>query len=157
VSLFVATTQNGPRHFPSLCVLQLHLHVAITRRSNCRSLGPAIEQRAVGNRRSLNRKVLLLLATFRAVKCLFSHNNWTTGLSHSITPPSLPRPPLSVLQRVIVQIFSLKSPALAVGPFCAVHLQRQPQPAVFTVMSVCLCLSVSVYLVNYFAFTATVA
>ena len=116
---------------------RLHLLVAITRRSNCRSLGPAKEQRAVGNRRSLNGKVLSLLAIFWAMKVCFPTIPW---LSHTTTPASLPRPPLCVLQRIILQIFCLKSPALAVGPFCAVHLQLQPQPAVFMVLSVCLSL-----------------
>jgi hypothetical protein len=58
---------------------RLHLHVAVTRRSNYGNLRPAIDHRAVGNRRSLNRKALLLLANFRAVKYLSSHNNWTAS------------------------------------------------------------------------------
>ena len=87
----------------------LHLHIPITRRSNFRSLGPAIKQRAVGNRRSLKRKVLLRFAAFRAVKSLFSHNNWTVSHNSSPFPSSLPTlsPSKGYLTDILPEISSI--------------------------------------------------
>jgi len=132
---------------------RLHLHVAVTRRSNCRSLGPAIEQRAVGNRRSLNTKVLLLLATFRAVKCLFSHNNWTVSPHYYrfASSPSSLCPSKGYLTNIL--------PEICIGGrsvLCCSFANAAPASCIHGYVCLSVCMSVSVYLVNYFSFTATV-
>ena len=126
---------------------RLHLHVAITRRSNCRSLGPATEQSAVGNRRSLNRKALLLLAMFCAAKCLFSHNNW--AVSHYYSPfvsfPSSLCPSKGYLTNILPEISCIGGRSVLCCSFATAD-----QPAVFMVVSVYLyvCLSLSALLVT---------
>lgn len=106
-----------------------HLHVAVTRRSNYRSLGPAIEQRAVGNRRLLNRKALLLLAAFRAVKCLFSHNSWTASHYYSrfASSPSSLCPSKGYLTNILPEISCIGGRSVlccsfaTAAPACCIH------------------------------------
>ena len=126
---------------------RLHLHVAVTRRSNCRSLGPAIEQRGVGNRRSLNTKVLLLLATFRAVKCLFSHNNWTVSHHYyrfASSPYSL-CPSKGYLTNILPEISCIGGRSV----LCCSFANAAPASCIYGYVCLSACLSLSTMLIIF--------